>query len=237
MFPTANIVQRVFNMGVPIGDTGMLRPGTAFVLNIDGREYLVTARHVVEGVIGDILVIHEQKWVRHSANMVGRGNDNIDVAVLALATPLVAGLNGLPVRLGMEGITYGQETMFLGFPTGYDSGSSVKLENGYPIPLVKYARLSSMPPRGHPMWLDGHINPGFSGSPLCFVPDEEKPTELAIAGVVVANTGIKSEVYQGEEKAETDMYVFENMGLGQAWDIQHVLEIVDKNPIGLPITS
>ena len=134
------------------------------------------------------------------------------------------------------GTILGEEMMFLGFPGGYDTSTGFELHNGFPTPLVKYARLSTMPLQNHPMWLDGHNNPGFSGAPLCFTPDSNKPSELAVAGIVVSYNQTKRPVYT-RDGGEAEMYIRENMGLLHAWDIRYALELIDSNPIGLEITQ
>ena len=227
MFPTTNVLFRVFNIRAPNG-----KGGTAFALDIEGREYLVTARHVATELTGgSVGVFRSGQWVDYALSMVGHGPSNVDVSVLALPVCLIPKENRFPLPATMAGITYGQETMFLGFPIGYDPVSAFQLHNGYPIPLVKYAKLSSLPPKGYPMSLDGDVNSGFSGSPLCFARDHNKPGELTVAGVVVAAQNIKKPVYSATG-TETGQYVYESMGLGRGWDIQHALDLVNANPIG-----
>lgn len=227
MFPTANILYRVFHVRTPSG-----KGGTAFAVEIDGREYLVTARHIaVELAAGGMEVSRSGQWVNCDCDVVGHGQGHVDVSVLASSTCLLHRENPSSPPTTMAGIYLGQEVMFVGFPAGYDPVSSYQLHNGYPLPLVKYARLSSLPPEGHPMWVDGDVNPGFSGSPVCFLPDHNKPGELAIAGVVVAARDIRKPVYSAAG-VETGQYVYESMGLGQVWDIQHVSDMVNANPIG-----
>ena len=83
------------------------------------------------------------------------------------------------------------------------------------------------------MWLDGHNNRGFSGSPLCFAP--RGTNDLTVAGVVCAYKPSVEEVISGIGKP-AGLYVQENTGLMLAWDIWHCLEIIHSNPIGLDLT-
>ena len=55
---TTNVIQRTFN--IRRGES----PGTAFTIDRAGRQYLVTARHVIEGIVpGETLdVWHEEQW-------------------------------------------------------------------------------------------------------------------------------------------------------------------------------
>ena len=233
MYPNTNILHRIFNVRVA-NHTTVLSVGTAFVVDEDNREYLVTARHMAEPLGSGVLqVLGVDGWVTHSEEAVGHGSQSVDVSVIALARTIVPENGRFPVAFGMGGMIYGHEVLFLGFPTGYDPNSVPRLASGSPLPLVKYARMSSLPLKGFPMWLDGHNNPGFSGSPLCFVPS--KSGELSVAGVVTAYQYLREPVY-AKGDSETDLYVHANMGLIQAWDIQHALDLIHKNPVGAVIS-
>lgn len=140
----------------------------------------------------------------------------------------------LPISSGQ--IVLGQEMMFLGFPIGYDVSTTHLLPTGYPMPLVKYARLSAFGLSGYPMWFDGHNNQGFSGSPICFVRNGDSSGEVRVARVVAAYKPVNLPVYTPHGH-ETGLYHQENMGLGLAWDIQYCLEIINQNPIGLQLPS
>lgn len=208
-----------------------------FAIDIKGRRYFVTARHIAKHMTGGkVQVMHDGKWNSYAVEIAGNGGGGVDVSVVTLPDPLIQKDSLFPLSATLEGAILGGEMMFLGFPAGYDTSTGFHLNNGFPIPLVKYARLSTMPLQGHPMWLDGHNNPGFSGAPLCFTPDINKPSELAVAGVVVSYKQIRTPVYT-RDGGETEMYVEENMGLLQAWNIKYAVDLIDKNPIGLEITQ
>ena len=123
----------------------------------------------------------------------------------------------------------GAEMMFLGFPAVYDPSMGFSLHHGFPLPLTKFARLSNLPTIDQPMWLDGHNNRGFSGSPLCFTPDRDNT--IVVAGVVCAYKPTREVVVSGHGEP-AGLYVQENTGLMLAWDIHHCLEIIHSNPIG-----
>lgn len=233
MYPTSNVIHRILYVRV-VSNSEVLASGTAFVVDEANREYVITARHIAEHVgMGDIQVMRDNAWVTCPAQAVEHGDGRIDVSVIALMHTLVLEKARFPVPLGTGGIVFGQEVMFLGFPSVYDPNSAPALARGFPLPLVKYARLSSMARRGYPMWLDGHNNPGFSGSPLCFAP--KKTNEIHIAGVVTAYQSLKEPVF-AEGDLKTDSYVRANMGLILAWDIQFALDLIHRNPVGAAIT-
>ena len=234
LYPTTNVLYRVFYIRVIKSLTGQAVPGTAFAIDVENREYLVTAGHValhLEDV--GIQVMRSGKWDTYLAEIVGHGNGNIDVSVLALHRCLVPNENRFPLPPGTAGVALGQEVMFLGFPDGHDPTTGFHLHHGFPVPLVKYARLSSLPVGdGYPMWIDGHVHPGFSGSPLCFVRDD--PKEVRVGGVVTAYQPLREPVYLADG-TESGMYVASNPGLACAWDIRHALDLVQVNPIGAVI--
>ena len=48
--------------------------GTAFTIDRAGRQYLVTARHVIESVsVGSLSIWHEEQWKALAVNVVGVG--------------------------------------------------------------------------------------------------------------------------------------------------------------------
>jgi hypothetical protein len=56
--PTSNVIYRVLKIRTPT-DTG-----SAFTIEVDGRQYLITARHLLEGFgsEGDIELWMEERW-------------------------------------------------------------------------------------------------------------------------------------------------------------------------------
>ncbi len=232
MYPTSNILYRVFSLRVLRGQQ-VISAGTMFAIEVEGQEYYVTARHIGEHVgVSGIQVMQNNDWVTSPAKLVRLGPDRIDVAVLALPNSIVAKDARFNLPTGTEGLTLGQEMMFLGFPGVYDPSFGFTLHNGFPVPLVKYARLSCFPIPGSPMWLDGHNNRGFSGSPLCFAPGRNH--DLVVAGVVSAYKPSLEPVISSSGNA-TGLFLKENSGLMIAWNIQHCIDLVKLNPIGCPI--
>jgi len=156
--------------------------------------------------------------------------------VTVLAIPALTDIDdthfSLPVTT--EGIAVGQEMMFLGFPAIYNPLLGFSLHNGFPLPLAKYARLSTFPIENQPMWLDGHNNKGFSGGPLCFAPNGSN--ELKVAGVVTAYKPSLAEVVD-EEGSESGQYALENSGFMLAWDVRYCRDIIKANPIGTPFET
>jgi S1-C subfamily serine protease len=162
---TANVFRRTFF----IRQGGS--QGTAFTIDVDKKQYLVTARHVCASIKdGDnIGIFRNGNWQEKKTKVVGIGlPDRIDtdIAVLALEEQLSPSFSLPPTS---QGLVWGQNVYFLGYPYGLHT--SVDVNDGYPLALVKGAVMSgSVGQVGNPetFLLDGHNNPGFSGGPVVF---------------------------------------------------------------------
>jgi hypothetical protein len=58
--------------------------GTAFTLDVDGVEYLITASHLLDTSVGKpaIKLFHSDKWVDLDVDLVGHGRNEIDISVM-----------------------------------------------------------------------------------------------------------------------------------------------------------
>ena len=214
-----------------------LSRGTAFTLDRGGRHYLVTARHVIEGLKpGQTLEIwHEGRWKRLGVNIVGVGQGRVDAAVFSpsiqLSPPLL-----LEPGAGRSMMYYGQQAYILGFPHGLHSGGE-EINRGLPIPFVKAGIVSAFDFGEVKMvYLDMHVNEGFSGGPVVFQPAEgrKSPTEFRVGGVVAGY------VWHGRPLHGPDGNhlgnIRENTGIAFAIGIQHITDLIDANPIGLQLS-
>ncbi len=216
--------------------------GTAFTIDHDSKQYLVTARHVVKGIkIRDTIeVFHKNKWKRLGVNVVGIGKDDSDIAVLACSMQLSP---TLPLVADNIGIVHGQPVWFLGYPFGWDSGSE-QINYGRPVPFVKGGLLSAIVSGNvEKLYLDAHNNLGFSGGPVVFVPSGKPTNELRLAGVIsgypaplipiVDHDGAQIKNGAGQPIG----YVQENPGIVVAIGIRHAIELIKTNPIGFPLSA
>jgi len=215
---TANFIHRTFR--IKCGDS----VGTGFTVDVDGRQYMVTARHVVQtfGNVARLEVFGNEVWSPFQATLVAHGADDLDVSVFAPAAPMSP--PNLPVVVSSDGLDYGQDVYFLGFP--YGVLSRVIFTNGYPLPLVKKAVLSSF--AGDVYLLDGHNNPGFSGGPVVFARGGGVPTR--VAAVISGYRFDPQPVFLAQ--AETDLTFRENTGIIVTYKIETALALIRGNPIG-----
>ena len=97
---------------------------------------------------------------------VFRCDDPIDIAVLVPPAQLTV---NFPLEPTMQGIRFGQDMFFMGFPYGIlASGQTANWP--YPLALIKKGMISGLLyEKGvGTLLLDGHNNPGFSGGPIVY---------------------------------------------------------------------
>jgi len=164
--------------------------GSSFTIDVDGRQYIVTAKHVVSRLKDNdlIRVRRPDGWTSVRVKVL-RCDDPVDIAVLIPDKQLT--LN-FPVEPSMIGMQVGQDTYFLGFPYGQVL-SDVKYEKvgeHISIPFIKKATwsASSRVGDGSLLFLDGHNNPGFSGGPIVFRDFNQQGYVMKVAGVVSGYT-------------------------------------------------
>ncbi len=211
------ILGRVYYVQASNGDG----TGTSFTIDVDGQQYLVTARHVVDPAHAPATVrlLAFGDWRDVGVAGVWSPPNDIDVAVLALNERLGDGrFSSHPT---MEGISWGQDTYFLGFP--YSLTTQLILDEGQPMPFVKKATLSAARKDANgkdTLWLDGHVNEGFSGGPVAFQGRPGGPWK--IAGITIGYYTRLSTVLMGEK--ETAMSVRTHTGFVLAHDIGYAVE-------------
>jgi len=222
---TTNILRRTFQF------TFGKEQGTCFTIDRDNRQYIVTARHLVEPLTDSatIRIKHEQIWKDCSVNLVGHGEGEVDISVLAAGIQISP---KYPLHPNAAGLALGQDVYFLGFPYGLTSEVG-ELNQNYPFPFVKKATMSAMDFNPNRIFLDGHNNPGFSGGPVVFS-EVGKPTNpLSVAGVISGYRFRMEQVYlEGKPTALEFRY---NTGIILVYGINHAVDLISQNPIGFKL--
>lgn len=219
---TANVVHRIFR--IKVGES----EGTAFTIDVGDREYLITAKHVVDNISEeqDIQLFSNGKWIDLHVHLVGHASSDVDISVLATRTLLTPA--NLPMPATSNGVIYGQDVHFLGFPYGYLGKYSFGAQ-GYPLPFVKRATVSLLDDKL--FLLDGHNNPGFSGGPVVFRRPNEHQFSVA---AVVSGYRYVDEPIHGSSEAGQLTYQY-NTGIVEAYSIDLAFEPITARPIGCPI--
>lgn len=233
---TSNIIHRTFHI------RWNNSTGTGFTIDRGSKQYLVTARHVVHGIESGhvIKIFHDKEWKDLVVNVVGIGKGDVDVAVLACSVRLSP---SLPLVASAEDIFYGQQVSFLGYPFGWDGGGE-QINRGVPLPFVKAGIVSAIESDDvTKIFLDAHVNKGFSGGPVVFVPYGQSRTDLRVAGVVASYPTPLLPIVDRNGNPLTNPagdpigYVQENPGIVVAIAIKHALELIDANPIGFQLSA
>lgn len=223
---TAEVIHRVFHIRYGTGT------GTAFAADIDGKQYIITARHIVETIVdlAEIEMHYMQRWRPTPVKLVGHAEGETDISVLT--TDRVLTPKNLHLGLGTERLTYGQDMFFLGFPYGMMGGH--EMQNwGYPLPFVKRASLATMPGEDRLAYLDGMNNPGFSGGPVVFQPPREWYFKV---GYVVSGYRYEpGNIFNAAGLPYDELIARHNSGLVVAHDVWSAVEIARSNPIGIPL--
>ena len=123
-----------------------------------------------------------------------------------------------------------------------DSGGE-KINRGLPLPFVKSGIVSALEFGDvSKIYLDAHVNPGFSDGPVVFAPMGGSATDLRVAGVVANYPASLQPVVDQNRNTITDpegkpvgLYVQETPRIVVAIGIRHVIELIEANPIGFPL--
>jgi len=196
------------------------RRGSATTFESAGRQMLLTASHVVEGVASnsEIEVFRHGATHRVPIGTVWHAPSGADVAVLELKSDLTARTTievGPPSKFFLS-----QPTYFLGFPYGLKN-DAITLNDGYPIAFVKSGIVAGFETNSgisSPIYLDGHNNPGFSGGPICTV---DKDHRVAVVGVVSEMSYVDAPVFEGME--EIGLTVESHIGLVRGFNLVEVV--------------
>lgn len=218
---TANIIKRVFH----ISNNGYT--GTCFTIEINNKQYIVTAKHIVQDIFHDttLKIFHENSWKDIQIKLVGHAEGDIDISVFTTNFQISPTFKCIP---STKDISLGQDTFFLGFP--YQMGGMEELNDNFPIPFIKKAILSSVNITSGLMYLDGINNPGFSGGPVIF--QKKDDPNFRIASVISGFRFNKEPLYSNDNLELNSFYEY-NTGIIISYDIRYAIKLIENNPIGV----
>jgi hypothetical protein len=224
---TLNVYHRVFFIK---GDDY----GTAFAIDHEGRQYLVTARHLFAdpASTASIRLFFDRKWLEVPVDHIGSGRGEVDISVFATKNLRLS--PDLPLEPTLKDIVIAQDVYFVGYPYKMwtDAGSTMaKL----PFPFVKKGTLSSAFDSGdgvNRIYIDALNNEGFSGGPVVFMPNKRR--DFCVGGVV-SKFRIEFERVIDKEGNDSGHTVAYNTGFLIAYPIQYAIDLITANPIGLDL--
>ncbi len=159
--------------------------GTGFTLDVDARQYLITAKHVVASLSSEgAIEIHKlgDHWDLINIKIF-RCDDPIDIAILVPPSQLTPALRLEP---SSASFFFGQDVYFVGFPYGLSMNVARDVNYGFPIAFMKKGIISAAAAvnGGRIIFLDGHNNPGFSGGPIVHRDLNQSDVVFKLLGVV-----------------------------------------------------
>lgn len=223
---TTNVIHRVFKL------MSNNQTGTMFTVEVDNKQYLITAKHLVEDINNQTQakIYLDNGWKDINLTLLEHCPNDIDISVLITDKQLTP--SGLPCEPTSVGIILGQDVYFLGFP--YDiTPKGGTFNNGYPCPFIKKAILSSIFKENDKeiVFLDGHNNPGFSGGPIVYKVHNQ--TSFQICGVISGYRAQNQPTYISG--SPTNIYFQENTGIILGYGINQAIKVIQNNPIGFPL--
>lgn len=224
---TTNVIYRTFRLrhGNHVG--------TCFTVDVAGRQYVVTARHLLVDLLSgedvEVEILHDDHWKPLPVHVAWLAEPPSDVAILAPRQQLSHASMTLEPTLG--DILLGQQVFFLGF-TELD----VQRFPGsvdFPMPLVRQGILAGIIHQDETtaFVIDGHNIPGFSGGPVVFTPYGSN--KFRVAAVISGYRAERNPVMSGDEP--TELYVRDNSGLVIAYSFKDGIEHISANPTGVEI--
>jgi len=203
---------------------------TAFTIEKNDVQYLVTAKHLFDNISSgskvDLEVTREKKQYNLSCQVFFHEIKEIDIAVLKLLINSNI-TNRTNVDFSGNLIILGHDAYILGFPFGL-LNSDIEGNFNYPTPFVKRGCISATLRENDVdvIYADTVNNVGFSGGPMVTY-DPKNYKNQYIIGVISGYRIHVSNVFNKQNK-EIDFYVKENSGLTKAYSIKYVFDIIDK---------
>ena len=210
--------------------------GTAFTVEVDGRQYIVTAQHVIGSMASGSLDMQTSSagWGQVPVMAVGMAGLPVDVAVMA--TDSVLGSRS-SVPVGVSTVSYGQAVRFLGYPFGLDF-TPIQGVRTAPLPFIKGGILSALRPVPNEdglleLFVDAAGNPGFSGGPL-ILPRHSTGNGNSVAWHIagVVTSGVTHRVALKDVSGAVAGLVHVDAGILRATSIDAVTRMIRANPIG-----
>lgn len=224
--PTSNVLYRVLRIRTSTAT------GSSFTIEVDGKQYLITARHLLKGFgnEGDVELWLEGRWSKVRARAIYPSKEIVDVAALDVGRPLTI---TFPLEASSGGLALGEQVYFLGYPYGLGTSTPPPAPGFGDLPFLKSGIVSAVDdrdPQASLLYLDGLNNPGFSGGPIVFWHGPSRG--FRVAGVVRGYRNEALPVLKRKNlddpaaEAHNDLYTRVNSGIVIGYDIRHIVEAI-----------
>jgi hypothetical protein len=249
---TVNIFDRVLMIESAHGRA------STFALDVDDREYWITAKHVITGAshppYGSVSVraidlkllnpaSEVEDWLPITFTLIDTSKD-VDIVVLYAPRPILTDPASSPPG-DSTAATVGGNCQFLGFPFGGGWRGSLSGGKRSWMPYIKHCGISGQN-LDIGMWvLDGINNHGFSGGPVIVGTGTQLKVMAVVSGYVTEPTDVmqssepkSSPGRQGGTMINPDQIrwprqsVERNSGFVLAYDIHFAIDAIRKNPTG-----
>jgi len=220
MPPLAVVIKSVFK--IQYGD----KSGAAFAIEVDDRQYLITANHVVPGISRDsqiTLYNSEAQLNILRVTPIPCDNTNNDIIVLVPPNPVATPKRTLATQ---SGAALGQEVFVFGFPLGYYTTVEKNI-----IPFVGKGMISAVDTRDSgavKYFFHTTAPPGFSGGPIVFI--DQRDGAPKILGVISGFDAVEYPVVNGA--VDTGLRARVNPGIMYGYSIDPAIAAIRKQPIG-----
>lgn len=211
---------------------------SGFVAEVDGHQYLVTARHLLDGkrpTVCDVELWHEKAWQSKKATVIYPVSPDVDIVAMDLGGPITMTGAGRPFDVDGGSIGLGQQIFFLGFPYNLSTRGNVLAPPGMDeLAFIKSGVLSALDTSNSDavvIYLDGHNNPGFSGGPIVYTHKKS----LKVLGVIKGFTQVgrpvvkKKDLNNPTAPAHEDLFVGTNTGIVVGYNIRHIIEAIRRH--------
>jgi hypothetical protein len=177
---TANILQRVFFVKYEN------YTGTAFTYERNNIQYLISTLHTFPFLTNkqeiNFYISRNSSWMDLKGQCFIHPSSDVDIVVIKLPYDISP---RHPVGYSTEGMYLSDDAYFMGYPYGSYMTGVNHLNNGFPLPFVKKATISTLEIKkglSEIIYLDGINNPGFSGGPCVF--RKGNTNDISVIGVV-----------------------------------------------------
>jgi Trypsin-like peptidase domain len=203
--------------------------GTGFLVDLDSKRYLVTAKHVVEQYSSEkpIYWAKDNAWEELRTETTWFESDAVDLAIFSPQMSTRPTESGLDIDLDSDNLQIGQDVFFCGFPYTFFT-DSLAINDGFPIGFVKKACYSGVNSKEQIYFLDGIANNGFSGAPVV-AKVAGNGREKIVAVIVGFHRGKNQVIKDGEE---TELDVEYNSGIIRSFNIKLIVDKIRENPNG-----